>query len=224
MKLGCSKDCDDICPKEERKVIVQTMYRYSCEQCHKFDFAEASTARAERLHDRLRAIERDQSQSVEIRLALMRRLRRHEDQDEAMREEMRAAQAEEIQRAVDWTDNYGRASYLVWQEKEQGRQSTLFDPDSTATPDSDDWDLELIFRRVELLRESRQMDLIVIEDALRETPALREEYQQTMRTLREASLLRASEQAAREALVEAVELAANEPPDDNEIELPPLRP
>ncbi|VUC24269.1 unnamed protein product [Clonostachys rosea] len=111
-KLGCSKpDCAEICPNKRRQYLLRTEYMWRCEECVEHQYKKDSDLRLsdwDRYYARLAA---DTFLTPDARTSITITARTREIRQEASLDQHRNSCVEEIQRVVDWVEEYGS---LVW--------------------------------------------------------------------------------------------------------------
>ncbi|CAH0017241.1 unnamed protein product [Clonostachys rhizophaga] len=147
-KLGCSKsECAEICPSKRRQFLLQTEYMWRCEDCVEFEYKQSSDLKASEWDTYYARIRSNRFLSPENRESLTLTARNREIRQEAARDQRRSGCVEEIQRVVDWVEEYGG---LVW-DLVYGHKR----------------DFEESKNRLQFLRAAKYWDLIVVLDYVR---------------------------------------------------------
>ncbi|CAH0005292.1 unnamed protein product [Clonostachys byssicola] len=147
-KLGCSKpECTEICPNKRRQFLLQTEYMWRCEDCVEFEYKQSSDLQASEWDTYYARLRSNPLLSQESRDSITLTARNREVRQEATRDQRRSGCVEEVQRVVDWVEEYGG---LVW-DLVYGHKRD-FDESKT---------------RLQFLRAAKYWDLIVMFDYVR---------------------------------------------------------
>ncbi|CAH0058977.1 unnamed protein product, partial [Clonostachys solani] len=178
-KLGCSKpECTDICPNKRRQFLLQTEYMWRCEDCVEFQYKQESDLRAAKwdaYHARLRTTI---GMSPESRSSLTMTARNKETREEVAEDQHRSSCVEEVQRVVDWVEEYGG---LVW-DLVYGHKR----------------DFEASKNRLQFLRAAKYWDLVIVLDYVRkpQEPWDNENFPPCIEELIQAGRIRPARRAA----------------------------
>ncbi|KAF5026542.1 hypothetical protein F66182_1402 [Fusarium sp. NRRL 66182] len=144
-KVGCTNNCDGLCPSSDQQTLVITNYLWFCEECHLRDCIKAGDARSTKWAARSADIAKANPQKdYRIQAYMLEHL---EFLDNALCERKNASKIEEIQWVAEWTYEYGLMLYDVLYKHA--------------------WDLQAAAARIARLRDLRLWDLVVVQDALR---------------------------------------------------------
>ncbi|KAF4981008.1 hypothetical protein FZEAL_3123 [Fusarium zealandicum] len=166
-KLGCTANCEGLCPVESQANLLTARYLWSCEDCHQRNFVKLEEERCKAYGKRIKAAKEEEGGLRVQQLAIMRAKEKREDKK---CEAARVAQVEEIQWVAEWTLEYGLMVYDV------GFKQT--------------WSPELAAARVKELRDLRLWDFVVVRDLLRGPEELMRTQSHASYWIVHASLLR----------------------------------
>ncbi|PHH63391.1 hypothetical protein CDD81_5992 [Ophiocordyceps australis] len=162
--LGCtSPACQELCPKEQRELLVQTQFKWMCDACHRRRSSSEAKAKIQEWNKRKRKLSQDATLAMHDRESRMQALRRREEYLAQLLGQQHAKQLKEIEAAEHWTWQYGRAGFVAryWKSAGSGKQSL----DEQVQVQRDIWEKALGF--MTRLRCTRQLDLAVVVDAMR---------------------------------------------------------
>jgi hypothetical protein len=119
-KLGCTRECIQLCPPEEVEILCLFRYRWQCEDCH--------SAKWDKLEDdRLELLDLKEAEIVcsdiceDQKIAKMNASRLREEWEENRDEKKRVEQQEEIQWTCEWVESYGTGLWKLQYEPDVDR-------------------------------------------------------------------------------------------------------
>ncbi|CZS84901.1 unnamed protein product [Fusarium graminearum] len=151
-KLGCTNNCEELCPTEKQVPLVATNYLWLCEDCHERKANVNLDDRCNEWADLMMDIPKGDAQ---LHSMMENAIRSREKADDVACEKSRVQCNEEIQWVAEWTLEYGLMIYDV-----------LF---------KQMWEPQRAAERIQQLRGLRVWDLLVVKDALRGPKVLFEE-------------------------------------------------
>ncbi|KAF5007809.1 hypothetical protein FDECE_5892 [Fusarium decemcellulare] len=149
-KIGCTSQCEGLCPPSQQQTLLISHYLWSCEDCHQRYFNRAEDDRCNRWANRSMSLA--SQYSLSNRQYLLDLLRTRELYEDRRSEMARVAQVEEIQWVAEWTLEYGLMIFDVLYKRA--------------------WVPEKAADRIVQLRDLRLWDLVVVKDALRDRKEL----------------------------------------------------
>ncbi|KAH7165878.1 hypothetical protein EDB81DRAFT_266388 [Dactylonectria macrodidyma] len=156
IKLGCTENCDGLCPSPNQQTLLVTRYLWSCEDCANRGWIADDEARSEAWTLRVDTLTDDPApMPVDLRAQMVDTLHMRERFEDRRIEQERAQQQEEIQWVEEWTVEYGLMVWDILYERAFAAQAAR--------------------RRVRQLRSLLLWDLVVTRDALRGGKQLRRE-------------------------------------------------
>ncbi|KAH7152128.1 hypothetical protein B0J13DRAFT_256122 [Dactylonectria estremocensis] len=148
IKLGCTDNCDSLCPGPSQRTILVTRYLWSCEDCANQRWiandevrSAAWTLQVDTLTDN------PVKMPMDLRAQMVDTLHQRERFEDRRIEQERTQMQEEIQWVEEWTVEYG---LMVWDIMYERAFEAL-----------------AAKRRVRQLRSLLLWDLVVVRDALR---------------------------------------------------------